>query len=229
MTFHSSVSTRLEPGQPHRLGAHFDGNGTNFAVFSENGQQVFLCLFSADGKTENLRLPLPERTGAIWHGYLPGLLPGALYGYRVAGPYAPERGHRFNVNKLLLDPYTREVHGAFASHEATRGYDPNAPDSDLSFDDRDSAAYVPKSVVSDPRLFIPDAQPLARGWDNTVIYEAHVKGATMRHPSVPEAQRGTFDGMATPQMLDHLTHLGITTIELLPVQALKSEDTLTKR
>lgn len=229
MTFQAPISTRFEPGNPHRLGAHFDGGGTNFAVFSENGQQVFLCLYSADGRREEHRLPLPERTGSIWHGYLPGLRPGALYGYRVAGPYDPDHGHRFNINKLLLDPYTRELSGGFTDHDATFGYQLYAPQADLSFDSRDSAAYVPKSVVPDPAIYTPDAEPLARGWDNTVIYEAHVKGSTIRNPAVSEALRGTFDGLASPQMLDHLTALGITTIELLPVQAIKSENALIRR
>ncbi|MFA3919807.1 glycogen debranching protein GlgX [Ruegeria hyattellae] len=229
MTFQARISTRFEPGNPHRLGAHFDGGGTNFAVFSENGQQVYLCLYSADGNREEHRLPLPERTGGIWHGYLPGLQPGTLYGYRVAGPYDPDHGHRFNINKLLLDPYTRELSSDFTDHGATFGYQLGAPQADLSFDARDSAAYVPKSVVPDPVTYTPDAEPLSRGWDNTVIYEAHAKGATIRNPAVPEALRGTFDGLASPQMLDHLTALGITTIELLPVQAIKSESALIQR
>lgn len=229
MTTRDTVSTRMEPGSPHRLGAHFDGGGTNFAVFSQNGEQVYLCLYAADGTQEEQRLPLPERTGAIWHGYLPGLRPGARYGYRVAGPFDPNRGHRFNINKLLLDPYTREVHGRYSAHEATFGYGLGAPEADLSFDTRDSAPFVPKSVVSDPTQFPSDAQTLGRGWENTLIYEAHVKGLTKLHPDISPEQRGTFDGMATPPMLDHLCKLGVTTIELLPVQAIKDENALLQR
>lgn len=229
MTFHATVSTRLEPGTPSRLGAHFDGGGTNFALFSDHAEQVFLCLFSPDGKTEEMRLPLPERTGAVWHGYLPGLKPGTLYGYRAAGPYDPEAGHRFNRNKLLIDPYTREFRGDFTDHTATFGYQNAAPEADLSFDSRDSAPFVAKSVVSDPALFPLDARPLCRGWHETMIYEAHVKGLTRLHPDIPEDQRGTYDGLASPAMLEHLTRLGITAVELLPVQAIKSEGALAGR
>ncbi|MFK7752874.1 MAG: glycogen debranching protein GlgX [Sedimentitalea sp.] len=223
------ASAGIEPGTPTRLGAHFDGHGTNFAVFSENGDQVYLCLYGDDGQSAEHRLALPERTGAIWHGYVPGLRPGAHYGYRVAGPYQPARGHRFNVNKLLIDPYTRALSGPFSEHSATFGYRQGTLEADLSFDARDSAPFVPKSVVPDPALFVPDAQTLGRGWDNALIYEAHVKGATISHPDVPEALRGTYDGMATPAMLDHLSRLGVTAVELLPVQALKSEAALVGR
>lgn len=229
MTYHADVSARFEPGSPHRLGAHFDGEGTNFAVFSEHGQEVFLCLFSADGTREEMRLPLPERTGNVWHGYLPGLRPGALYGYRVAGPFAPEQGHRFNINKLLLDPYTRQMHGSFTDHTATLGYRVEDAARDLGYDARDSAAFVPKSVVSDPALFAPDATTLGRDWRGALIYEAHVKGATMRAPEIAPPLRGTYDGLATPPMLDHLTKLGVTAVELLPVQAIKSEEALGRR
>ena len=229
MMFKGSVSTRVEPGSPNRLGAHFDGEGTNFAVFSENAQEVHLCLFSPDGKVEEQRLALRERTGSVWHGYVPGLRPGALYGYRVAGTYDPNNGHRFNVNKLLIDPYTHEFHGKFTEHGATFGYNISDPSADLSFDARDSAAYVPKCVVSDPALFEPTADTLGRGWDGALIYEAHVKGATIRNPDIPADLRGTYEGMASPAMLDHLTRLGVTAVELLPVQAIKSEGALLDR
>jgi isoamylase len=229
MTRHGAVSARVEPGSPTRLGAHFDGEGTNFALFSQNGQQVFLCLFSADGTAEMQRLALPERSGSVWHGYVPGVRPGALYGYRVAGPYDPDRGHRFNVNKLLIDPYAHEFFGAFTQDSTTFGYQQNATEADLSFDPSDSARHMPKCVVPDPALFAPTAETLGRGWDNALIYEAHVKGATIRHPGIPTDQRGTYDGMASPAMLDHLTRLGITAVELLPVQAIKSEGALLDR
>ncbi|MFP7674421.1 glycogen debranching protein GlgX [Marivita sp. S0852] len=224
-----AISPRLERGSPTRLGAHYDGGGTNFAVFSENADQVFLCLFSPDGTKEVLRIPLPERTGAVWHGYVPDLKPGARYGYRAAGPYAPEQGHRFNPNKLLIDPYTREFFGVFTDNSATFGYQSVSLDADMSFDDRDSAPYVAKSVVSDPDLFAMDGQPLCRSWEDTVIYEAHVKGLTKMHPDITEPLRGTFDGLATPAVLEHLTKLGITAIELLPVQTVKSEGALRAR
>ncbi|SHH91026.1 glycogen debranching protein GlgX [Marivita hallyeonensis] len=226
MTYQNTVSAQLEPGMPTRLGAHFDGHGTNFAVFSENAEAVFLCLFSPDGKREELRLPLPERTGSVWHGYLPGVKPGTLYGYRAAGPYAPEAGHRFNLNKLLIDPYSQSFFGAFNDHPVTFGYTLTAPEADLSFDTRDSAGHTPKSVVPDPGFLPATATPLGRGWESTFIYEAHVKGLTMRHPDVPVEARGTFDGLASPAMLDHMTRLGVTAVELLPVQAIKSEGAL---
>ncbi|MCK0150532.1 glycogen debranching protein GlgX [Marivita sp. S6314] len=229
MTYQSSVSAKLESGHAHRLGPHFDGAGTNFAVFSENAEQVYLCLFSSDGSQETLRLPLPDRTGSIWHGYLPGLTPGAIYGYRVAGPYAPEDGHRFNIHKLLIDPYTHAFHGAFTDHAATFGYQSGDTAQDLSFDRSDSAPFVAKSVVSDPDLFALDGAPLRRAWDETVIYEAHAKGLTRLHPGVAEQLQGTFDGLASDAVLEHLTKLGITAIELLPVQAIKSEGVLDAR
>ncbi|WP_298961272.1 glycogen debranching protein GlgX [uncultured Roseibium sp.] len=223
------VALEIAPGSPHHLGAHFDGDGTNFAVFSENATQVKLCIFSADGLHELQRIDLPERTGSVWHGYVPGLKPGTLYGYRVEGPYTPENGHRFNPNKLLLDPYTREFHGVFSEHPSTFGYQVGSPQVDLSFDDRDSAPHVPKSVVSDPQSFPLDAKTLDRGWDDAFCYEAHVKGATKLHPAVSETLRGTYDGLSSPAFLEHLTRLGVTTVELLPVQALKSEGALQAR
>jgi glycogen operon protein len=229
MTSQGSVSAKIEPGSPKKLGAHFDGNGTNFAVFSQDGQEVFLCLFSVDGTVELQRLALRERTGSIWHGYVPGVRPGALYGYRVAGTYDPNQGHRFNVNKLLTDPYSHELSGNFLEHEAIFGYQVETSSGDLSFDSRDSAAYVPKSVVPDPTDFVPNAQPLGRGWENTLIYEAHVKGSTIRNSKVPVDHRGTYDGMASPAMLDHMTKLGVTAVELLPVQAIRSETALKER
>ena len=220
------ITAEIRSGRPHKLGAHFDGEGTNFAVFSENATRVTLCLFSPDGTKEEQRIDLPERIGAVWYGYMPGLQPGTLYGYRVNGPYAPYHGHRFNPNKLLMDPYTRELHGEFTDHPATYGYNPDAPEADLSFSETDSAPHVPKSVVSDPALFPLDAKTLNRGHDGGLIYEAHVKGATMQHPDIPEDLRGTYDGLASDAMIKHLKRLGVDAIELLPVQALKSEPML---
>ncbi len=229
MTRQTAITAQIEAGQPHRLGAHFDGDGTNFALFSEHGHEVTLCLFSEDGQREERRVVLPERSGPVWHGYLPGVRPGTLYGYRVEGPYAPERGHRFNPHKLLIDPYTRELFGAISDHPATLGYNETAPDADLSFDDTDSAPHTAKSVVPDPASYPFDASPLGSGWDDTLIYEAHVKGLTASHPDIKQALRGTFDGMAQPAMLDHLLKLGVSAIELLPVQALNSEHAVKKR
>ena len=229
MTATTRVTHHILSGQSNRLGARADSNGVNFALFSDYAHKVELCLFSADGKKEVQRLTLPERSGAIWHGYVPGLRPGALYGYRVHGPYEPHRGHRFNPNKLLMDPYTRSLHGSFTAHPATFGHKLAAPEADMSFDTADSAPHVPKSVVWDPADYPEDARPLGNGWDNSLIYEAHVKGATMRHPDVPVDVRGTYEGLASDPMLDHLTRLGITAVELLPVQAIRSENALNTR
>lgn len=206
-------------GSPVTLGAQFDGEGVNFAVFSAHASRIELCLFSPDGNRETARLTLPERTGDIWHGYVPRLQPGTLYGYRAHGVYAPERGHRFNPHKLLLDPYTREMRGGWRNSDVTLGYDRGSSAEDLSFDRRDSAPFVPKSVVSDPALFAPIARPDGTPWDETLIYEAHVKGLTQRHPEVAEALRGTYDGLASDAVIDHLHKIGVTAIELMPVHA----------
>lgn len=225
----SESRLRLDPGCPHDLGARYDGHGTNFAVFSEHAAQVYLCLFSTDGRNEIQRIPLPERSGSVWHGYVPGLKPGALYGYRADGVYAPEAGQRFNVNKLLLDPYAQELRGTFTADSTLFGYQTDAPEADLSFDARDSASVLPRSVVSDPAMFRPDAIPLNRGWDDTVIYEVHVKGLTQSNQSIPANLRGTFDGLSSDAVLEHLTRLGVTAIELMPVQAMFDEPALTAR
>lgn len=187
---------RFSRGTPHKLGAHHDGTGVNFAVFSENARMIELCLFSPDGTEEVAKLALPERTGPVWHGYVAGLPVGTLYGYRAHGPYEPERGHRFNPNKLLMDPYTRELQGTWGTDAAIYGYDVDAPEQDLSFDTQDSAPFVPKSVVSDPAAFQPVAKGGHRAGPRDLIYEAHPKGLTMAHPDVPEPVRGTYEGIA---------------------------------
>ena len=209
------MKLHLQAGSAYQLGAIFDGEGTNFAVFSENASQIDLCVFSKDGETERVRCALPERTGSIWHGYAPDLKPGTLYGFRAHGKYEPLLGHRFNPNKLLLDPYTREIHGAWSNDPATLGYESKARVEDLSFSSTDSAPYVPKSVVSDPELFkVLERSP--KGWEDTLIYEAHVKGLTQEHPKVPDALKGTYEGLASDAVIEHLLKLGISTIELLP-------------
>jgi len=213
------MTIQMLPGSPNRLGANYDGVGTNFALFSDNAHKVELCLFSEDGNQELSRIALPERSGPVWHGYLPKALPGTLYGYRVHGPFAPERGHRFNPNKLLLDPYTRAFSGSFRYHKALLGFDAFDPQGDLSFSSLDSARYVPKSVVLAPEDLVPLAERAVVEDEERLIYEAHVKGLTKEHTAVAEHLRGTYEGLASDAMIEHLQKLGITTVELLPVQA----------
>ncbi len=219
----------LGSGTHRQLGARFDGEGTNFAVFSANATQIDLCVFSPDGRTELARQRLPERTGPIWHGYAPGLGAGTPYGFRAHGSYAPEMGHRFNPNKLLLDPYARELRGAWSNHPATLGYDAASSGQDLSFDSRDSAPYVAKSVISDPQLFTRiEARP-DPDWSAALIYEAHAKGLTQEHPGVPDHLKGTYEGLASEPMLEHLQKLGVDAIELLPVHAFLDDGFLVER
>ncbi len=220
---------RISSGTAHRMGAHHDGAGVNFAVFSENASAMELCLFSPDGLTETARIMLPERTGPIWHGYVEGLPVGSLYGYRAHGSYAPERGQRFNPNKLLCDPYAREYHGAWTNDPATRGFDPTSSAEDLSFDRTDSASFVPKCVVSDPALFAPVVRGTRRQGTRDLIYEAHVKGLTKTRQDVPQALRGTYEGLASAPMIAHLRKLGVGAIELLPVHAFLDDAFLVKR
>ncbi|WP_076365452.1 glycogen debranching protein GlgX [Phaeovulum vinaykumarii] len=204
----------IRPGNPHELGAHFTGEGVNFAVFSAHAERVELCLFD----TTETRLTLPERDGDIWHGFVPGLMPGTRYGFRVHGPYAPEAGHRFNPAKLLIDPYARQLSGRLVWHDALMGYRMGDAQADLSFDPRDSAPYVPKSVVCAPMPAAPRTGP-GHPWADTVIYEAHVKGLSARHPGIAPELRGTYLGISSEPILAHLTRLGVTAVELLPVHA----------
>ena len=211
--------TTFEPGSDFPLGAHWDGSGVNFALFSAHATKVELCLFDRSGRREISRLALPEHTHEVWHGRFPRIRPGQLYGYRVHGPYAPEAGHRFNPNKLVLDPYALAHAGPLRWHDALFGYRVGASRGDLSFDRRDSAFVMPKCVVVDPAYTWGDDRRPSNSWASTVIYEAHVKGMTARHPDLPPPLRGTFEGLAEPRVIDHLVRLGVTAIELLPVQA----------
>ncbi|MGB3246357.1 MAG: glycogen debranching protein GlgX [Sulfitobacter sp.] len=220
---------QISGGTSTRLGAHHDGSGVNFAVFSDNASAIELCLFSPDGKTETARIKLPERTGSIWHGYVVDLPVGSLYGYRAYGNYAPERGHRFNPNKLLVDPYTREYHGQFTNHPATLGYEEDSAREDLSFDETDSAPFMPKSVVSDPALFKKISRARAKDTAQDLIYEAHVKGLTQSNADVPQALRGTYEGLASDAVIDHLQGLGVGAIELLPVHGFIDDTFLTDK
>ncbi|MCK0168465.1 glycogen debranching protein GlgX [Jannaschia sp. S6380] len=213
----SANGYRLLPGTGTRLGATWDGAGTNFALFSAHAEKVELCLFNPSGRREVARIPLPEYTHQVWHGYLPDVRPGQLYGYRVHGPYAPEAGHRFNPNKLLLDPYARAHSGELRWHDSLFGYKVGAKREDLSFDRRDSAFVMPKCVVvADASSWGADRAPRTP-WARTVIYEAHVGGLTNGADHVEEPLRGTFEGLAEPQTIRHLQRLGVTAIELLPV------------
>ncbi|MDX3925711.1 MAG: glycogen debranching protein GlgX [Shinella sp.] len=214
MTISFSELDFLKP----ELGAEYTGEGTHFALFSAHAEQVDLCIFSDDGREETARLPLPKREGDIWSGYIAGLGPGTVYGYRVHGPYDPKNGHRFNPNKLLLDPYAKQVVGELAWDDALFGYTIGAKADDLSFDDRDSAPFMVKGVVQDPTFDWDGDEAIRRPWTETIIYEAHVRGMTMTHPGVPDKLRGTFRGMCSDPIIEHLTKLGISAIELLPIQ-----------
>ncbi|TYB91101.1 glycogen debranching protein GlgX [Oceaniovalibus sp. ACAM 378] len=217
----------MTAGRAAPLGATFDGDGVNFAVFSEHAQRMVLCLFSEDGKHEIERLDLPERDGDVWHGFVSGMRPGQQYGLRAHGPFAPQEGHRFNPNKLLIDPYAKRLTGHPIWDDALMGYTVGADDADLSFDKRDSAPFMPRSVVEDPSFSWGRDKPPLTPVTESVVYEAHVKGLTALHPGVELP--GTFLGMASDPMLDYLTDLGITAIELLPAQAFLNDRFLVEK
>jgi glycogen operon protein len=210
--------TRLAPGRPYPLGAHWDGLGVNFAVFSAHAERIELCLFDSAGRREIARLDLPDCTDEVFHGYLHEARPGLVYGFRVHGPYQPEAGHRFNPNKLLLDPYARKTIGQVHWSDALFGYRVGSPREDLSFDRRDSAAAMPKAVVVDGTFHWGNEAPPCHPWSETVIYETHVRGLTQQHPRIAETERGSFAALADPHIIDHLVKLGITAVELLPIQ-----------
>jgi isoamylase len=231
----SRARVRLEAGLPYPLGATFDGSGVNFALFSAHATKVEVCLFDANGRRETVRIALPEYTDEVWHAYLPGVQPGQRYGYRVHGPYAPKEGHRFNPNKLLIDPYARALSGALVWDDAHFGYRLGASDQDLSFDERDSAPFMPKCVVVESAERWKPSFPWKRErrprvhWADTIIYEAHVKGMTALHPHVPERLRGTFAGLAHHRTIERLVKLGVTAIELMPVHAFFDDRHLLER
>jgi glycogen operon protein len=205
------------PGDPYPRGATWDGEGVNFSLFSANAEKVELCIFDATGRHEIQRINIRERTDGNWHAYLPEARPGLLYGYRVHGRYLPEHGHRFNPHKLLIEPYAKHLQGPLVWSDAHFGYRAGNPKEDLSFDRRDSAAGTPKCRVVDPAFTWGNDRPPRIPWHDMVIYEAHVRGLTMRHPQVPPALRGTYAGLATAPIIDHLMRLGVTAIELMPV------------
>jgi glycogen operon protein len=208
------------PGKPYPLGATYLGNGVNFAVFSEHATKVEVCLFDPEDPSRELkRYTLPESTHHVWHGFIPGLQTGTLYGFRAHGPYEPKRGMRFNPHKLLVDPYARALHGQVDFSAPVYAYVLGEPDDDLTLDTRDSAAGVPKAVVLTDDFDWEGDRPLYTPWHRTLLYEAHVKGLTKLHPEVPEALRGTYAGLAHPAVLAHLRRLGVTAVELLPLHA----------
>ncbi|MBI2869414.1 MAG: glycogen debranching protein GlgX [Chloroflexi bacterium] len=221
---------RILPGQPLPLGATWDGKGVNFAAYSEGASRVELCLFDRpEADHEQQCIPFPEPVEHTWSAYLPEIGPGQIYGYRVDGPYDPEAGQRFNPSKLLIDPYGKALIGLLDWKAPVFGYKLGSPDEDLARDEKDDAWGVPKCVVIDPAF---DWEGVARPvipWHETVIYETHVRGLTIRHPEVPPAQRGTYAGLASPPILDHLKKLGVTTVELMPVHHYESEKDLVDR
>ncbi|WP_320196835.1 glycogen debranching protein GlgX [Agrobacterium rosae] len=226
----AQFGSSILPGDFTRLGANFDGDGVNFAIFSAHAERIELCLFDEDGKTEIERITLPEFTNEIWHGYIPGLKPGALYGYRVHGPYDPEKGHRFNPNKILVDPYARELVGDIQWGTEQFGYKLDAEDKDLSFDESDSAAKMPKCRVIDPNDYDwgNDKKPDV-SWSKTIFYETHVKGFTKLHPGVPENLRGTYEGLGHKDIVDYIKSLGVTSVELLPIHSFPDDSHLLEK
>lgn len=212
------------PGNAYPLGASYDGVGTNFAVFSEVAQRVEVCLFDRDGRETRARLP--ESDGFVWHGYLPGVSPGQRYGFRVHGPYEPRAGLRCNPNKLLLDPYAKAIEGEIDWDESLFAYQMSDP---ARRSDADSAPHMPKSVVINPYFDWADDRRPRRQYHETVIYEAHVRGLTMRHPDVPSELRGSYAGIGHPAVVDHLARLGVTALELMPVHQFVHDHALVER
>jgi glycogen operon protein len=219
------------PGQPYPLGATWDGAGVNFAIASENATGVEVCLFGGDDSNQQQQsaVAVPEQTGFVWHVYLPGVGPGQRYGYRVAGPYEPANGHRFNPAKLLLDPYAKAIDRTVEWNDALFGYTVGSEQQDLQKDDRDSAPFAPKSVVIDPRFEWEGDRHLSIPWEETIIYELHTRGMTKLMTALPENIRGTYAGLAHPAVFEHLKRLGITAVELMPVHHFVAERQLVEK
>jgi glycogen operon protein len=221
---------RVWPGRPYPLGATWDGLGVNFALYSEHATRVELCLFDAvDHEREAVRIDLPEHDEHVWHGYLPDLRPGQLYGYRVHGPYEPAQGLRFNAHKVLADPYAKAVLRPIRWDDSMYGYRIGDELADLSFDDRDNASRAPLCAVMDPIYDWGDDRPPGTPWNRTLIYETHVRGLTKRHPAVPEALRGTYAGLGRDEILDYLLSLGVTAVELMPIHHFVDDRHLVER
>lgn len=219
----------ITSGAPLPLGASWDGQGVNFALFSANAEKVELCLFDSSGNRELERIVLPEVTDQVWHGYLPNCEVGTVYAYRVYGPYAPKSGHRFNHHKLLLDPYAKQLSGTLTWNDSMYGFRYGDKNEDLTFDASDSAEYMPKAVVVDETFDWEDDQPPRIPWSETVLYEAHTRGLTMLHLDVVESQRGSFAGLASEAIISYLKKLGVTALELQPVHAFIDDHFLVKK
>ncbi len=220
------MALRVWRGNPYPLGATWDGSGVNFAIFSENAERVELCLFDADGSNEQ-RVGMTEQTDLVWHCYLPDVRPGQRYGYRMHGRYEPRRGHRFNIAKLLIDPYAKRIDGSVAWDDSLFGYRIGGEEDEA--DDRDSSAFVPKSVVVNEAFVWGNDRQLRTPLDRTLIYEVHVKGFTKLHPDVPDELRGTYSGLGSAASIDYLSNLGITAVELMPVHQHADERHLVER
>ncbi len=229
MVQQSAIRFAVGAERPYPLGAVFDGHGVNFAVFSENATRIELCLFSPDGQREVARLELPERTGAVWHGHVPGLKPGTLYGYRAHGPHDPDQGHRFDPEQLLADPYSRSFHGAWSAAVMASGAGRDMPGTTDRQRRTGRAAEMPKSAVPEIETPFSGTPRPRRTWSETMIYEAHVKGLTRLHPGVPEPLRGTYEALGSAPVIAHLKSLGVTALQLLPVHAFVDDGFLVER
>ena len=223
------MPTKILPGRPYPLGATWDGAGTNFAIYSQHAECVDLCLFDQPTAPETARIRLPERTIYVWHGYIHGLQPGQLYGYRVHGPFEPNDGLRFNANKLLIDPYAKALAGQVDWKSSIFPYQAGNGDADLSFDENDDAAGMQKCVVVNPYFDWEQDRPLSIPLSDSVIYELHVKGFTKCHPDLPESLRGTYAGLAAKPSIQYLKRLGVTAVELMPVHAFLTDKHLAEK
>ncbi|HZG01180.1 MAG TPA: alpha-amylase family glycosyl hydrolase, partial [Chitinophagales bacterium] len=220
----------IHTGYPFPLGSTWDGNGVNFSVYSEHATAVELCLFNKPyDELESMKIKMPERTGHVWHVYIPGIKPGQLYGFRMYGPYEPENGHRFNSHKLLIDPNTKAIAGTVNWHDSLFGYELGHDEEDLSFSKTDSAPYLPKCVVINPHFDWQDDRRPNVPLHRSIIYETHVKGFTKCNPNIPEEIRGTYSALAHPASIDYLKQLGVTAVELLPVHHFISDRYLKDR
>ncbi len=221
----ANPKSRVREGRPYPLGATWDGRGVNFALFSAHATKVELCLFNHFSEKEVERIELPEFTDEVWHGYLPDARPGTIYGYRVHGPYDPAGGHRFNPNKLVLDPYAKALEGKLTWNPAVFGYQMETGD-DTTYDQRDSAKYMMKARVIDPAFTWGDHKALRTPFDQSLVYEMHVRGFTKRHPKVPDLLKGTFRGLIQPDVIEHMKSLGVTAVELMPIHVFINDDHL---